>query len=252
MKNKKIILISIIILTLSFTLSGCSTISELKTETIVANYLKSEDGPEKVIAQSFDKLLEEFSKNDSLKDYNWSYSLDFDKVNIVDAKADADGSGVLTAENIILVYDYQLSGEPKDNALNSISRGGSLTFNINKLKYDDNKEELLNITSTQAERPSESPKIYDLSSDNSDGFTLTAKTENINTDSALGVISLGSRNFSASSNRVLDITTNQLALNTELTLAESDFASLLLINYDELKDNNSEQTGLASFLISAP
>jgi len=75
MKTKKIILILFLILSLSFVLTGCSTIGELKTETIVGNYLESEDGPESVVKQSFDKLLNEFSTTEGLKDYNSTFGV---------------------------------------------------------------------------------------------------------------------------------------------------------------------------------
>jgi len=253
MKTKKIILILFLILSLSFVLTGCSTIGEFKTETIVANYLESEEGPESVVKQSFNKLLEEFSNNESLNDYEWSYSINFENVNIVDAEADADGSGILTAKNIVLVYNYQISGKPNVNNLVSIQKEGKLSYNIGSLRYDNNKEQLLKISPTQAEAPSQSPVISEVSADNSNGFSLNARIENYSADSSLGVISLGNRNFSASSNKVLKISTDkQISLNTDLTLAETDFASILVINYQELLNKNSEQTGLAAALIAVP
>jgi|GEM_PF-2239323 hypothetical protein len=259
MNTKKIILILLLIFSLSFVLTGCSAIGELKTETIVANYLESENGPEYAIKQSFNKLLDEFSNTEKLSNYDWSYTINFKKLNIVDAKSDSDGSGILTTNNVVLVYDYTIKGNPKKSDLNPISKtdGLKLTYNITELQYDDNKDGLRTMTSTQAERQDKSPqsplisKIEKINSDDGE-LILKGDIKEHTESSVLGVISLGDRNFSELNNQVLNISDTKLSVDTGLTLNKTDFASILVINYDELLDNSSEQTGLAAVLISAP
>jgi hypothetical protein len=253
MKTKKIILILILILSLSFVLTGCSTIGELKTKTILTNYLDSKDGPESVIDQSFNKLIDEFSNDASLNNYSWDYNISLKEVNIIDSKADDEGSGILKAEDIVLIYDYQITGEAESSS--NINKRGQLSYTIGSLTYDDNRNVLVKITPTQAERsaePPKSPKITDISTDNNNGFSLNAKITEYHSNTSIGVISLGDRNLTKSTNRVLDISNDQLQLSTELTLGETDFASILAINYDELLDENSELTGLAAVLIAVP
>ncbi|MFN2341696.1 MAG: hypothetical protein ABR547_10560, partial [Halanaerobium sp.] len=249
----------LLIFSLSFVLSGCSAIGELKTETILNDYLESKEGPKGVIAQSFDKLLEEFEGNNTLNDYDWEYTIELKTVNIINSKADEDGTGILTANDIILEYKYTIKGDPKNNELSPINKTDDLylTYNITELQYDDNKDELEMMTSTQAERQdksSQSPLISNIEKINSDDGELILKgdIEEHTESSILGVISLGDRNFSELNNQVLNISDTKLSVDTGLTLNKTDFASILVINYDELLDNSSEQTGLAAVLISAP
>jgi hypothetical protein len=113
------------------------------------------------------------------------------------------------------------------------------------------------MTSTQADRENKSPqsplisKIEKINSDDGE-LILKGDIKEHTESSVLGVISLGDRNFSELNNQVLNISDTKLSVDTGLTLNKTDFASILVINYDELLDNSSEQTGLAAVLISAP
>ena len=253
MKTKKISLILFLILSLSFVLTGCSTIGELKTETRINDFLTSPDGPEYVLNQSFKKLIDEFSNTPNLDNYEWSYNVNLEDPNIVAPQADSDGSGVLTARNIVLVFEYQIKGKPPTNSdLEPIDTGKKkISYNINELIFDDNKNQLIKMTTTnQSESPSESPEISQFEANYSDGFSFTATIEN-NTDDSLGVISLGDKNLS-DPDKALEINNDQLSLNTSFILDEPHFASILVINYDQLFVEGSVQTGLNSMLIAVP
>ncbi len=252
MKTKKIILILFLILSLSFILTGCSTIGELKTKTILTNYLESGEGPEMVIDQSFNKLVSEMSNSENLdlNKYDWVYNVSLKEVNIINSKADDEGSGILTAEDVVLIYNYTITGKATDSG-SDINKKGQLSYTIDSLTYDDNKNVLVKITSTQADPASESPLISEFKSNNEVGFSLNAAIQEHNPDTTLGVISLGDRNFD-DSNKVLDISNTDLSLDTDLTLGETNFASILVINYEELLDSKSEQTGIASMLVAVP
>lgn len=251
MNTKKIILILLLIFSISFVLTGCSAIGELKTETILNDYLEEDNGPESVINQSFDKLMDELNNNndETLNDYNWSSSISLYEINIVNSKADDNGSGILTAKDIVLIYNYQITG--KAEGLEPIKKSGTLEYNIGSLTYDDNKNELTGMSNTQADTNG-TPSISEVQTNN-DYFSLNAKIIDHNFETTLGVISLGNRIFSDDlNNQVLEISTNQLELDTELELGETDFASILVIDYDELLNEKSEKTGLAAMLIAVP
>jgi hypothetical protein len=254
MNTKKIILILLLIFSLSFVLTGCSAIGELKTETIVKKYLESDDGPKYAVKQSFNKLLDEFSQTDGLEDYKWKYSINDETVNIVDAKSDSDGSGILTVKNIVLVYDYTITGEHKSDNSKSVSKNGNLYYNIDKLIYDNNSEELIEMNQAKAKGQSKSPVLSKITPNNDNGFILNVEIDEYSSGSVLGVISLGDRDLSDSqSNHDLDISNDQLSIDTEFSLGETNFASILVINYDELIDIDSPlQTGLAAALIAVP
>ena len=225
----------------------------MKTETRINDFLTSPDGPEYVLNQSFKKLIDEFSNTPDLDNYEWSYNVNLEDPNIVDAQADSDGSGILTARNIVLVFEYQIKGKPPtDSNLEPIDTGKKkISYNIDELIFDDNKNQLKKMTTTyQAESPSKSPEISQFEPNYSDGFSFTANIKNYSADS-LGVISLGDKNLS-DPNKVLEINTDQLSLNTNLTLDDPHFASILVINHDELINQQSVQTGLTSMLIAVP
>ncbi|MFN2341697.1 MAG: hypothetical protein ABR547_10565, partial [Halanaerobium sp.] len=246
----------LLIFSLSFVLSGCSAIGELKTETIVKNYLESDDGPENVIAQSFDKLIYELNNNtdDNLNDYEWDYKINNEKVNIVDAKSDSDGSGILTVKNIVLVYDYTITGDHKNDNSKSFSRNGELYYNISELIYDDNSENLKHMSQAKAKRQSNSlsPILSKIEPNYDNGFSLKVEIDNYSSGSVLGVISLGDRDLSDSqSNHALNISDDQLSIDPEFSLGETNFASILVINYDKLIESPL-QTGLAAALIAVP
>ena len=103
-----------------------------------------------------------------------------------------------------------------------------------------------------ADVPPNSLKITEITP-SFNNFSLNGVIDNPSSGSVLGVISLDRSNFSESeNNQVLAISNNQLSLDTELTLGDTDFASILVINHDELINNKSEQTGLAAALIAVP
>lgn len=258
MNKKKIIIILFLILSLSFVLTGCSAIGELKTETIVGNYLESEDGPESVVKQSLNQLFAKYSSEGRLNDYEWTQNINLKDLEIMEPVAD-QGTGILTAGRIRLIFDYTINGDPQDSDLKPINKGGTLTYEIDSLTYDNKKEELVSMTETPNEvsdANSESPVISGIKTENSkddgNGFSLTANLDTKNVAETVGIISLGKRYFSGSTDRVLDITNNQLSLVTQVTLAETDFASIMVINYDELTSTDSGQTGLAAALIAVP
>ena len=169
----------------------------------------------------------------------------------MDAKSDSDGSGILTVKNIVLVYEYTITGEHSDPE-KSVNKKGDLYFNIGKIIYNDNSEELIDMTTSMADVPPNSLKITEITTSNNN-FSLNGVIDNPSSGSVLGVISLGRSIFSESeNNQVLTISNDQLSLDTELTLGDTDFASILVINHDELIDKRSEQTGLAAALIAVP
>jgi len=106
------------------------------------------------------------------------------------------------------------------------------------------------MSSAQADRPSKSPIISEIATDNNDGFSLTATIKEYTADS-LGSLSLADRSLS-NPDKFYKISGDQLNLNTVFTLDETDFTSILVINSDELLDQNSAQTGLAAVLIAVP
>lgn len=238
--KKKIALLSVV-LVVAISLAACNPL-KMVTGRVLEDYLENpNDGPQKSIDVAMDGILEDIAINEyttaGIEDYTWRRENTSIRANVGDPPGGI--SGILTAKDIVLTYEYTLVGEPLNDDLDKIEKSGTLRFDIDKLRYDESRDALVELTPDFAESGDDSPEMANLEV-TTDPVSISASINNILDNNPKTVA------YIAGDTYPMNIIDNKASLELNNSISSDGIGAILSFNRSVLADPNNSETGFSA------
>jgi len=226
-------------------LAGCDALVKRFTGPIMEDYLESNDGPQRQIDAAVDDILADISADitaQNIEDYDWSRT----DSSITASVDDPPGSisGRLRARGVSLIYNYDILGEAKGDGEN-IEKSGSLELIIDTIVYDEDQDEIVELTTSYVHSDDEAPRFSNVSYE-LDPFRIEGEITRIANRNPKVAVSYAGR-----SEQIGIDGSNVFFEDDSFKLSNTDFGIVAGVNRAILADAESENTGIgfALFLL---
>ena len=244
MKKKMIFAASLLLVMVM--LSSCGAIVARLTGPIIEDYLMDQnDGPIKVIDKAMDGLLENMVAGSlataSIEDYDWKLKEGSTSISASVGDPPRSTSGIVSARNIKIEYDYTVIGDPTPNNedLTEIEKPGSLTILIEEIKFNADTEKLVSITPAHTSNGDDAPVFEDLEFQ-SDPLKISASVGNIDDGNPKASLAVGLNNPIS-----LEIENESVDYESNNSITSQQFGVLAGVNRAVLSDPGNEETGIS-------
>ena len=226
-------------------LAGCDAIVKRFTGPIMEDYLESSDGPQRQVDAAVDDILTDISTDitaQNIEDYEWSRT----ESSVTASVDDPPGSisGRLRARGVSLIYNYEILGEAKGDG-EDIEKSGSLELIIDTIVYDEDQDEIVEMTTSYVHSDDEAPRFsnvfYEL-----DPFKIEGEISGVEDRNPKVAVSYAGR-----SEQIAIDGSNVVFEDDSFELSYIDFGIVAGVNRAVLADVESDNTGIgfALFLL---
>lgn len=249
--TKKIIILILGFALLSTAATGCDWVVESITGPIIESQLEDpQSGPIQEIDQAMDTMLAELNDAEvqllnqtldyDIEDYEWEREESDISASVNNPPADT--SGRVTAGDVNLDYAFTVRGKAQNEDADDIVKEDTLNIFIERIDFDADSEEILDVTDSFATTGAEAPELSELEYD-ADPLKVEASVENVTGQNPRAMTVAGNIEIPTD----IDVENNWVEASSNQSVTSDDFGILAVLNTAVLLNNNTDETGLAVY-----